>query len=65
MGSGVTARSIVAAAGLVGVQTLAACASAPPKPGQSIEEIGDEGFRCCLAFAFVSDTHRIAMYYNT
>ena len=66
MGSGISARSIVTAAGLAGVLTLAACTSAPPKPGQSIAEISaaqDKAFRR-PAFAFQNGTHRIALYHD-
>lgn len=66
MGSVISARSIVTAAGLAGVLTLAACTSAPPKPGQSIAEIRatqDKSFRR-PAFAFQDGTHRIALYHD-
>jgi hypothetical protein len=66
MGSVISARAIVTAAGLAGVLTLAACTSAPPKPGQSIAEIGaaqDKAFRR-PAFAFQNGTHRIALYHD-
>jgi hypothetical protein len=66
MGSGISARSIIAAVGLASGLTLAACTSAPPKPGQSIAEIEtaqDETFRR-PEFTFQSDTHRIALYHD-
>jgi len=66
MGPGISARSIVAAAGLAGVLTLAACTSAPPKPSQSIAEIGAAQAKPFQrpAFAFQNGTHRIALYHD-